>query len=770
MPQYGATREQWAHWSLILGLTEDLLPVVSNPGAQIAGESTLKTIGKVPSRYNARGLVVGIKDWTSRRSTAADIDVWSRKDDYGICLQTRSIRCLDLDLDSVTRASEVRGRIADLLGVLPARLRPGSARLALAFRLPDQALAKRVITLSGGGAIELLASGQQFVISGQHPSGGRYFWEGGDPDTIPTVTPEQLDACWRALDREFGDGSWVAGGSGPTRALAASAAGVLGRLNGVNRTGVDDPVAAWLAGRGWVVGEDEKKLWVACPWSEEHTVDTGGSSTCWFVAGTGGYEQGHFECLHAHCARRGDREFLEAVGYEQSFVEDFGEIVPLLDARVDGRGVADPALDARGSAGAVGVDSGSAGGALVAVADPTIEWDSAGPGRGITKVKSRGRVMREATAVNLARALAWPGWWRRIQFDSFKQELFWSAWSGEGGLQPWTSDDFFKAREQLELAQFMPMSKELLRDAIYRVGRADGFDSAQQWLGGLVWDGVDRVSGAMARYFGAADDEYGQEVGRYQWTAAAGRVLDPGCKADMVIILQSNVEGHGKSSGVEALVPRREFYTTVDLTERDDNLTRCLQGVMVAEWPELRGLRSRASEAVKGWITQRADRFVPKYENAAVTVQRRHILIGTTNEVGFLPEGAGRRRWLPIRVLQADLEALERDRDQLWAQGAAMFAAGGVAWERVQILAAGEYEQWAEEEMGLEKVALWIEENPAEYYRTEEILTQAMGSDLRNGRNYMEKQAARIMRKLGWNQFVRRINSRNSKIWLLLRH
>ena len=52
MERYGATPDDWLHLDLALGLTADLLPVVSNPGAIISENSTLKAIGKTPSRYN----------------------------------------------------------------------------------------------------------------------------------------------------------------------------------------------------------------------------------------------------------------------------------------------------------------------------------------------------------------------------------------------------------------------------------------------------------------------------------------------------------------------------------------------------------------------------------------------------------------------------------------------------------------------------------------------------------------------------------------------
>ena len=38
--RWGATPDDWSHLDLVLGLTADLLPVVSRPGAPISPDST----------------------------------------------------------------------------------------------------------------------------------------------------------------------------------------------------------------------------------------------------------------------------------------------------------------------------------------------------------------------------------------------------------------------------------------------------------------------------------------------------------------------------------------------------------------------------------------------------------------------------------------------------------------------------------------------------------------------------------------------------------
>ncbi len=87
----GATEIEWFHFDTMLGFGQDLLPVVANQNAKISKGSSIKTLGKVPSRYNGRGEVSGFVDWGNHRATYAEIRAWSRQPDYGLKLRT----CLD---------------------------------------------------------------------------------------------------------------------------------------------------------------------------------------------------------------------------------------------------------------------------------------------------------------------------------------------------------------------------------------------------------------------------------------------------------------------------------------------------------------------------------------------------------------------------------------------------------------------------------------------------------------------------------------------------
>lgn len=307
-PHHGASVDDWTHFDLVLGLTEDLLPVVSNNKARVSPRSNIKEVGKVPSLYNSDGHVVGMSQWTQHTSTGDEISKWGRVRDYGICLQTRRVRALDIDIPDAGESNAVRAFIAERFA-LPTRSRGNSSKFLVAFELEGAFTKRRFKTAQG--VIEFLATGQQFIAVGRHPSGARYEWEGGLPEAFPVLNVTEFEALWSALADEFA-----------TEEVSERAASIkAAKLDAVHE---NDPIAKHLHEAGMVKRvERDGRLHITCPWESEHTTDTGDSSTTYWPAHTGGFDNGGFRCLHAHCEHRGVEDLKEAIGLAENIADDF---------------------------------------------------------------------------------------------------------------------------------------------------------------------------------------------------------------------------------------------------------------------------------------------------------------------------------------------------------------------------------------------------------------------------------------------------------------
>lgn len=710
--RYGASPEDWAHFDLILGLGADLLPVVSNPNAVISPQSKMKDKGKVPSRYNKRNEVAGFPKWTEYQAASADIDRWSRVEDYGICLQTREVRALDIDVADATVSSEIAKFICVELGYLdvPKRYRLDSGKCLLAFRLPGE-FAKRRIKVDGG-IVEFLANGQQFIAVGTHPSGARYEWLGGLPDDFPTLTAEQFEALWSELVKQY------AIEDPTTREHAARRKG--------EDVACDDPTLDALDVLSW--GKDGQAF-IECPFAGEHTTDSGETSTAYFPKGTRGYEQGHFVCLHAHCEGRSDADFLDALGIRAAEFDVMEDLPAVAD---------EPER----------------------LPSPNFERNKAG------------EIL--ATVGNLQLALQRPDvckW--DIRFDNFRDEIMWTP-QGTGQWRSFSDEDYFYLRVYLESQGFKPVGRELIRDAVLGVSKLKRFDSAEAWLEGLpAWDGTPRIERFLVDCFGAEDTPYVRAVGSYIWTGLAGRVLVPGIKADMVPILEG-AQGIMKSTAVKVMAPSPDFFCNISFNESEDNLSRKMRGRLIAEIGELRGLHTKELEAIKEFIAKTHEHWVPKYREFASSFPRRLIFIGTTNKKEFLADETGNRRWLPVHVERCDVRAIERNRNQLWAEGRELFKlVGDVDWT-AEKLAAPAHAQYMLGDSWEESVNRWLDtvddtdgKTPAQrdFLLIGEVLRHALNIDPRHAKNNDEWRIGKILRARGYEKKLIRVGGVPTRVW-----
>ena len=225
--------------------------------------------------------------------------------------------------------------------------------------------------------------------------------------------------------------------------------------------------------------------------------------------------------------------------------------------------------------------------------------------------------------------------------------------------------------------EFQP-AKATLRTVILADAHHHTWHPVRQYLDALRWDGTPRLDHWLRTYGGADDSPYVQAVGALPLVAAVRRVRHPGCKFDELLILES-AQGTLKSSALRALCPCDAWFSD-DLPLGVDSklVIERTAGKWIIEAAELHGNRGREAEALKSFLSRQIDGPVRlAYGRLPVTMPRQFVLIGTTNsQLAYLKDGTGARRFWPVRVRQFDVEALTRDRDQLWAEAATREAAG----------------------------------------------------------------------------------------------
>jgi len=227
------------------------------------------------------------------------------------------------------------------------------------------------------------------------------------------------------------------------------------------------------------------------------------------------------------------------------------------------------------------------------------------------------------------------------------------------------------------------------RWAAYMSASADTpVDPFAAWLETLpVWDGVERLPTMLGECFDI-HSENSEELVRWasqaSTLAAVKRTVDPGHKCDYVIVLVGP-QGSGKSSFWRALLPPKgqaDWFTDhLDLSDQTGRKIEATTGAVLVEIAELAGTNRAEIEKLKAFITRTTDRHRMAYHREVSVLQRRFVMVGTTNDRSCLPDDpTGNRRFIPVSVNGGDRAAIlrwvGRNRKMLWAEACAKIESG----------------------------------------------------------------------------------------------
>ena len=280
----------------------------------------------------------------------------------------------------------------------------------------------------------------------------------------------------------------------------------------------------------------------------------------------------------------------------------------------------------------------------------------------------KGRAERTARNLNIVAA-----------HDPAFREAYLSTFYGRALLNGRDIEDAdgLRLRDKLSRVYKLEFSKTDCLDAIELHAESNKRSELQEYLNGLVWDGLSRVDVALTNLCGVRFSPYSRSVSRVFFLSAAARGLRPGCKVDTMLVLVGG-QGEGKSTLTRKLFGEFSSDTAINVKDKDGLLA--LKGKWCVEIAELTALRGKDSEPVKAYLTSAVDSFRKPYGRHEVKMPRTCVFVGTTNTDDFLTDETGARRFMPVRVESINLAAADAERDQLWAEAVHRVKAGEPWW------------------------------------------------------------------------------------------
>jgi predicted P-loop ATPase len=248
---------------------------------------------------------------------------------------------------------------------------------------------------------------------------------------------------------------------------------------------------------------------------------------------------------------------------------------------------------------------------------------------------------------------------------------------GDGPRRAVRDCDISTLRDQLQHIGFPRMGWDTVHRAIEVISDRTRVHPVREYLAGLSWDGVARLPSFFPSYFGAADGRYEREVGRMFVISMVARIAQPGSKVDHVPVIEGP-QGALKSSACAVLGGDYFSDELPDIDSKDASVH--LRGKWLIEVAEMHAMSRAETTRLKSFITRQVERFRPPYGRLEVLEPRQCVFVGTTNADTYLKDPTGGRRFWPIRAGVINVEHLQRDRDQLFAEAIARHKCGERWW------------------------------------------------------------------------------------------
>lgn len=238
--------------------------------------------------------------------------------------------------------------------------------------------------------------------------------------------------------------------------------------------------------------------------------------------------------------------------------------------------------------------------------------------------------------------------------------------------------DYSGIRNYIECIYGISASQKI-DDAIAIECQKKNYHPIREYLNSLKWDHTKRIDTLLIDYFGADDNDYTRAAIRKALCAAVARIIEPGCKYDMVLILVGP-QGTYKSTFVKKL--GKNWFSDTFTTVQGKEAIEQLLGSWIIEIAELSAFKKSEAEAIKQFISKQQDKFRPAYARTVEVYKRQCIFFGTTNDTDFLRDPTGNRRFNPIdihaeRAKKSVADDLTEDEiDQIWAEAFELYKAG----------------------------------------------------------------------------------------------
>lgn len=174
----------------------------------------------------------------------------------------------------------------------------------------------------------------------------------------------------------------------------------------------------------------------------------------------------------------------------------------------------------------------------------------------------------------------------------------------------------------------------------------DYFDDAYK-----NWDHKQRLNHIMGDYLGVEENVVTQLITKLFFVGAVAKAHNPKTKFDFVLDLVGG-QGAGKTTFLQKIAPLG-YYTDQFSTFDNKDDYAVMRRALIINDDEMTATNNASFEILKKFITLQEFEYRKPYGHQAERFAKNFVMARTTNELYYLKDKTGERRFLPLHVSKA---------------------------------------------------------------------------------------------------------------------
>lgn len=335
-----------------------------------------------------------------------------------------------------------------------------------------------------------------------------------------------------------------------------------------------------------------------------------------------------------------------------------------------------------------------------------------------------------------------------------------------------------------ELASYIESSKsyeqtlfanQLIRSALTVVANRNRYNPVLEYMNIAYrdWDKEERLDTFFSDYLGVDKSEVTRLITRLFFVGAVAKVYDPSRKFDFVLDLVGG-QGAGKTTILQKIAPHGYYTDQFSSFENKDDFAVMRRALIVND-DEMTATANSTFEVLKKFVTLQEFEYRKPYGHQAERFPKGFVLARTTNNLYYLKDKTGERRFLPLLV-DKDRQLANPVKDltpeyvkQVWGEAVHIFKSGDYSFdltsEQQEML--DEHRQTFMYTDDLEDAIADALDNDwadKDFLSSETIgLKVVPGADLARNRKLSNQIANIMINRFGWRKGRKKVNGKTQR-------